>query len=135
MSTSRILRGIGALHCDLAGFFFGGLCDYRQFLIWWRLSSFVMIIAEFWPVIGCKRSMASDSPPAVWRGQTVFSLLNEASPLSIHPCYPYSLLSLSPSGVSSSIWKSIYLFFPISADNVFFQVLKIPSCRLTATHS
>lgn len=99
-SPSRVLRGVWsftALCCDLASFFFGDLCDYRQFLIWWRLRSFVMIIAEFCLVIGCERSMALDSPPVVWPGQTVFSSLNEASPLSIHPFCPYSLLSLSPS--------------------------------------
>lgn len=134
-------RSSTALYCDLASFFFGGLCDYWQFLIWWRLRSFVMIIAEFWPVIGCKRSMALDFPSVVWAGQTAFSSLNEAFPLSIHPFYPYSFLSLYvfPSLPSEAVHQfgSLYIFlFSISTDTApLFQVLEIPSCGVTETHS
>lgn len=133
-SSSGVLRGIGLPLLSTATLlvsYFGGLCDYRQFLIWWRLRSFVMIIAEFWPVIGCKRSMALDSPSVVWAGQTAFSSLNEAFPQSIHPFYPYSFLSLCLSLPLESVHQfgSPYIFFfPISADIVsLLQVLKITS--------
>lgn len=93
------------LRCSLSAtlqvffcFFFrvvGGWCDYRHFLIWWRLRSFVMIIAEFGSVIGCRRSMDLDSPSVVWASQTAFSSLNVAFPLSNYSFYPCSLLSVS----------------------------------------
>lgn len=67
----------------------GWLCDYRHFLIWRRLHSFVMIIAESWPVIGCRRSMAPDSPSVVWASQTAFSWLNEAFPPPAYSSHPY----------------------------------------------
>lgn len=72
--------------------FLGFLCDYRQFLIWWRLCSFVMIIAEFWPVIGCKRSMTSDSPLCCMGRPNSFFSAKWGFP-SIHP----SILSIQPS--------------------------------------
>ncbi len=133
-------RSFTTLHCDLATFFFwgggGGLCDYRQFLIWWRLRSFVMIIAEFWLVIGCKRSMALDSPSVVWAGQQPFSPLNEALALSIHPFHPYSLISLfvflSRPPESVHQFGSLYIFlFSISGDILLCQVLKVQSCGVT----
>lgn len=122
--------------CDLASFFFffffgwwrgrvrgrrrrrwGGLCDYRHFLIWRRLRSFVMIIAESRPVIGCRRSMALDSPSVVWASQTAFSWLNEAFPPPAYSSHPYCFPSAPPfspsathSRVSSLIERSICLY-------------------------
>lgn len=89
------------LHCfqyatlPISFFWLGGVfCDYWHFLIWWRLPSFVMIIAAFWRVIGCKRSMDLDFASVAWAGQTAFPSLNEAFPLSTNSFYPYSLLAL-----------------------------------------
>ena len=117
-SPSGVLRGIGVpLHstATLLVSLFGGPPDYRQFLIWWRLSSFVMIIAEFWPVIGCRRSMALDSPSVVRAGHRALSLLNGAFPLSIHPFHPYCLfsssMSFSPSPLSHFINSLVYISF------------------------
>lgn len=123
MSPSRLLRGawsFAAPCCDLAGFFLGICVIIGSFssgrgsahLSWLLLSSALSLAA--------RDQWLWTHPPVVRLGQTVFSLLNEAFPLSIYPVWPCSLLSLClrslpPESVHQ--FCSLYIFFPpISAD-------------------
>lgn len=92
---------------------FLALRDYRQFLIRWRLQSFVMIIAEFLPVVGSYRSMV------LWCGLSLcsaLSVLEEGQyslPFLKRPGYPSILSIYHPSYLSLSTSLSLHPFLSL----------------------
>ena len=103
--NTRALPSLLRPCCQLV---FWGVRDYRQLLIRWRLQSFVMIIAEFLPVVGSYRSMV------LWCGlslSSALSVLEEGQyslPFLKRPGYPSILSIYHPSYLFLSIHFSLY---------------------------